>query len=79
MPGTPAAGRVLLGSSQKKALIQWSAKREAALQVLEDLLVSPTVLQHLRPESLFGIDCDASGFSIDAVLKQLEEGKGGGR
>ena len=53
----------------------WSEKCEEAFRQLKKDLVSSSVLSYPRREGEFILDTDASGFSVGAVLSQIQDGE----
>ena len=54
---------------------KWATECQEAFETLKHRLMSPPVLAYPIPGEEFVLDTDASGFTVGAVLSQVQQGK----
>ena len=72
VPGYADVVRPLVELTKKSKTFKWSEECDKALAALKVALVGPEIMAYPLTEGKFVLDCDASDYSIGAVLSQIQ-------
>lgn len=70
-----AMSKPLISLTRKDTKLNSLEPQQSSFDVLKEVLTSDSVLAHLEFEKLFVLSCDASNYTISAVLCQEHEGR----
>ncbi|KAK3086868.1 hypothetical protein FSP39_024642 [Pinctada imbricata] len=74
IPGFAHIARPLHKLTEKGKQFSWAEESQASFDKLKTLLISSPILSYPDMSKPFMLDCDASGFSVGAVLSQSDNG-----